>query len=183
MNFASRIAKTIRSEAFLLVRCRNGIAAVEFALILPVLAVMLFGMIDLGRLLTDYHLVSKSVRDATRYLSRADATAMALTCATLNDASQPIIEAKNLALTGRIDGNPNTEPLLNYWRNPATITVTPSCRDNSAPTYSGFFEGVPNIQVITVSAAVQFPLLNGWVLDRGATLTFAVLHQEIHIGE
>lgn len=164
-------------------RCRHGIASLEFAMILPLLAVMLFGMIDIGRLLTDYHLVSKSVRDATRYLSRMDAGSMSLTCASIDNASGPVTQAKNLALTGRVDGDPNTDALLGYWTAPSSITVTPSCRDNTAPTYSGFYEGVDNIPVVTVSASVSFPLLNGWVLDRGPTLSFVVTHQEIHIGE
>ena len=49
-------------------RARGGIAAVEFAIILPLLVLLLFGTIEIGRILFDYQAASKSVRDATRYL-------------------------------------------------------------------------------------------------------------------
>jgi len=183
MHSTPRIVRTLHRKARSLSGCRRGIASLEFAMILPLIAVMLFGMIDIGRLLTDYHLVSKSVRDATRYLARVDAAAMTLTCASIDNGSAPVTEAKNLALTGKIDGVPAADALLKYWTDPASITVTPSCKDNSTATYAGFYAGVDNIPIVTVSATVSFPLLSAWVLDRGTTLTFTLQHQEIHIGQ
>jgi len=185
MHLVSRILKTCSREAGAFGRCRRGIASLEFAMILPLMAVLLFGTIDVGRLLTDYQLVSKSVRDATRFLARTDATALGLdkTACTINNTSMPVTEAKNLALTGMIDGDPNTDALLGYWTDPTSITVTPTCWDNSGGTYSGFYAGVDNIPIITMQATVSFPFLNGWILDRGATLTFDLSHQEIFVGE
>ncbi len=57
-------------------RRRDGIASVEFAIVLPILVLMLFGTIEFGRLLVDYQLVNKSARDAIRYLSRVRDTAI-----------------------------------------------------------------------------------------------------------
>ncbi len=73
-----------------------------FVLILPLLVLMLFGTIEVGRLLFDFHAVSKSVRDATRYLTRIDAAALGLACpaTTVNNAAAEVINAKNLALRG-----------------------------------------------------------------------------------
>lgn len=51
-------------------------AAAEFVPILPVVAILLFGIIEIGRLLHDFHVVAKGVRNATRYLSR-----LPMTCA------------------------------------------------------------------------------------------------------
>lgn len=175
-------------------RCKDGIAAVEFVLILPVLMIMLFGTIDIGRLLMDYQLVSKSVRDAARFVARSDgvvlglrasggATPAPLDCASFDDTSLPVDQAKNLALTGMVDGDPSADPLLGYWTDPSTIEVTADCGDNSTGIYSGIYAGEQKIPAVTVGARVTVPLLNGWLMGRGASLTFRVQHQEIFIGQ
>ncbi len=74
----------------------------ELVSILPLLVLMLFGTVEIGRMLFDFHAASKSVRDATRYLTRIDAAALGLACpaATENNAAAEVINAKNLALRG-----------------------------------------------------------------------------------
>ena len=52
-----------------LTRCERGAAAAEFVLVLPLLLILVFAAVEVGRLMHDYHVVTKSVRDATRYLS------------------------------------------------------------------------------------------------------------------
>ena len=100
-------------------RARQGVAAVEFVLCLPLIALMLFGTIDIGRLLFDYQAVSKSVRDATRYLARIPAGTLGLTCGGVTGAA-PIAEARNLALRGTID---TTDPyLLGFWTDPTAAS-------------------------------------------------------------
>jgi len=47
----------------------QGVALVEFALILPLLLVLTFITTEFGRALYEYNTVTKSVRDAVRYLS------------------------------------------------------------------------------------------------------------------
>ncbi len=160
---------------------RQGVAAVEFVLILPLLALMLFGTIDLGRLLFDYQAVSKSVRDATRYLTRIPEATLGLTCAGVTGAG-PIAEARNLALRGTID---TTDPyLLGYWTDVTSVTVSSSCVANTAnpKTYQGFFTLKDQIPSITVSATVSFPFLSGWLLS-GSTMTFRIDHEEVHYGQ
>ncbi len=163
---------------------RQGVAAVEFVLCLPLIALMLFGTIDIGRLLFDYQAVSKSVRDATRYLTRIDEVTLGLTCAGVTGAG-PIAEARNLVLRGTIDA---TKPyLLGYWTDPLSIEV--SCRGPipnpdiaGSKTYQGFFSDKP-IFSITVSADVSFPFLSGWVPGVGSTMTFTISHEEVHYGQ
>jgi len=106
-----------------------------------------------------------------------------LDCATFDDTSVPVDQAKNLALTGMVDGDPSTDPLLGYWTDPTTIEVTADCEDNSAGIYSGLYAGEQNIPAITVGARVTVPLLNGWLMGRGASLTFRVQHQESFVGQ
>ena len=164
-------------------KARGGIASVEFVLILPVLTLMLFGTIEVGRLLFDFHAASKTVRDATRYLTRIDAIALGLACpaTTVNNAAAEVTNAKNLALRGTID---TSKPyLLGYWTDANSISVSVSCEDNSANTYQGFYAGAAWIPSITVSATVPIPLMNGWLLGQGDTLTFTVRHEEVHFGQ
>ena len=47
----------------------QGVALVEFALILPLLLILTFMTTEFGRALYEYNTVTKSVRDAVRYLS------------------------------------------------------------------------------------------------------------------
>ncbi len=151
-------------------------------MILPLIALMLFGTIDIGRLLFDYQAVSKSVRDATRYLTRIDEATLGLTCAGVTGAG-PIAEARNLVLRGTIDA---TKPyLLGYWTDPLTVTVSASCVPNTADpkTYQGFFSTTDQIPSITVSATVSFPFLSGWVPGMGSTMTFTISHEEVHYGQ
>ena len=50
----------------------RGQALVEFALVFPVLALVLFGLIDVGRLVYVYNAVSQGAREGARYGSVAD---------------------------------------------------------------------------------------------------------------
>ena len=169
-------------------KARGGIASVEFVLILPVLTLMLFGTIEVGRLLFDFHAASKTVRDATRYLTRVPAGSFFSACpaGAVNAAAAEVANARNLALTGSIStpGSPGSKPyLLGYWTDANSIVVTVDCEDNSAGTYEGFYAGADWIPSITVSATVPIPLMNGWLLGLGDTLTFTVSHEEVHFGQ
>ena len=48
---------------------QSGVALVEFALILPLLLLLTFVTTEFGRALFQYNILTKSVRDAARYLS------------------------------------------------------------------------------------------------------------------
>ena len=48
---------------------QSGVALVEFALILPLLLLLTFITTEFGRALFQYNILTKSVRDAARYLS------------------------------------------------------------------------------------------------------------------
>lgn len=172
-------------------RGEPGIASVELAICLPLLVLMLFGTIDIGRLLFDYHLVSKSVRDATRYLARSSAgpapDGLALVCpgGTLNQTSTPAVNAKTLALKGTLNvADPN---LLGYWTDPNSIQITARCINNldggGGKIFGGFYADVDQIVSVTMSANVSFPFMNGWLLDKGNTLSFTVSHEEAHFGD
>lgn len=71
----------------------RGAAAVELALLLPMLGMLLAGIVDLGSALWQYHTAVKANRDAVRYLSR--------TPEPWNDPTYQT-QATNLAKTGSL---------------------------------------------------------------------------------
>ncbi len=126
-------------------RQRDGIASVEFAIVLPVLVLMLFGAIEFGRLLVDYQLANKSARDAIRYLSRVHDAGFTDICPAggflwPNVApSQPVRNAVNLAMTGSVNAPAGPgDYLLGYWIKRETIEIRVSC--NPKGTFSGAFQ-------------------------------------------
>ncbi len=164
-------------------RARGGIASVELAMCLPLIVLMLFGTIEIGRMYFEYHAASKSVRDATRYLTRVDAGLLGLVCpaGTIDNTTAEVIKAKNLALRGTID---TSRPyLLAYWTALSSVSVTASCIEKSTTTLQGLFVTATWIRSITVSATVPMPLMNGWLLGLGDTLTFTISHKEVHFGQ
>jgi Flp pilus assembly protein TadG len=49
---------------------RRGVAAIEFALLLPILMALVFGTTELGRAIYTYNTLAKTVRDSARHLSQ-----------------------------------------------------------------------------------------------------------------
>jgi hypothetical protein len=77
-------------------RKHSGVALVEFALVLPVLLVLTFTVTEFGRAMYQYNILTKSVRDAARYLSIQTPGSAAA-----------IAEARNLVVYGNIAGTGN----------------------------------------------------------------------------
>jgi hypothetical protein len=76
---------------------QNGVALIEFALILPLLLILTFITTEFGRALYQYNTIAKSLRDASRYLSTQDPS-----IATTDPAK--ITTAKNLVVFGNPTG-------------------------------------------------------------------------------
>jgi Flp pilus assembly protein TadG len=165
---------------------KRGTAAVELAIVLPFLMIMLFGLIEIGRALYHYHAVTKSVRDATRYLTRVGMTCAAAgngPLANYLDSATDETTAKNLVLSGHTSTPvAASDYLLAYWTDPNTITGTVNCVNN-ANQYSGVYNGIANIPVITLTANVPFSFLWGSVFLNRDSVTFTISHSEVHVGE
>ncbi len=173
-------------------------AAVELVLILPVCLLLLVVIIDFGRLYYDYHAVSKSVRDATRYLSRVPGGAAGLdidcnsqTLVENADPGKTLVEnARRLAMTGRFDGNPSTEPLVSSWTAPSLtelatgIAVSVKCVANpmGAVTLVGFYEGDTLIPSIVMIAEVPFNFQLSQLISIGPVITLTISHKIAHFG-
>ena len=79
-----------------------GVAAIEFVLVLPLLLILAFSIIDFGRLLFQYDALTKSTRDAAKYIARAVKPAANAVDTDLAVYNTIVAEAKNLALCGTI---------------------------------------------------------------------------------
>ncbi len=79
----------------------RGIASVELAIALPVLLLLLTATVEVGRLLSEYDTLTKSVRDAARYLA---ANAFQGTTGVVNITAQVQSATANLVVTGNVNG-------------------------------------------------------------------------------
>ncbi len=173
----------------------SGTAAVEFSLFLFfILMPFLFGIFEIGRALEQHHVVTKSVRDAARYVARTrDDSGDAFTTTNLIDAgcngtgavggapSSPRAagNAKDLAMYGVFNPVSTTRALMAAWDAASisgayqTVCITgPVAVDTDTLT----------IDVVTVTATVPFDdiLLQAFGIG---PITFDVSHQERYIGE
>lgn len=148
-----------RHTLFHLIQDRNAAAAVEMALVAPLLLVLMFGSFELGKYFLDEHTVAKAVRDGARYAARRSFSDYS-GCAVAGDVET---KARNLTRTGQIaDGGTARLP---YWTNPATITVSVSC--DTSGSYKGIYTGnAAGAPVVTVNASVPYtPLLGAIGFD------------------
>jgi hypothetical protein len=171
-------------------RRRDGIASVEFAIVLPLLVLMLFGAVEIGRLLVDYQLANKSARDAVRYLSRVQDATITDICPAGGllwpsaAPSQSIRNAVNLAMTGSINDPAGPgDYLLGYWVNPETIRIQVDCNDNRTDIFSGAYQYSESIPELTMTADVSFPSGFGWLLSFLEDFAIRVTHNEVYIGD
>jgi hypothetical protein len=71
---------------------QRGVALIEFALVLPFLLILTFITTEYSRALYQYNTLTKSVRDAARYLS-------------IQPPGTQIAQAKNLVVYGNLSGS------------------------------------------------------------------------------
>ncbi len=133
-----------------LFRNQHGAEIVEFALMLPLLALLLTGGIEFGRAFYTYNILTKSVRNAARYLSAKDS---ALSSTGAVDATT-ITRTRNLVVYGNING---TGPKIISDLTTAQVDVP----NPATPLGSGFY--------VTVSANYPYSPLFGRMLSVSAT--------------
>lgn len=88
-----------RASQFCRATHQRGLAAVEFALALPVLLLLLIATAELGRMLSQYDTLNKSVRDGARYLA---SNALQAGVMTVTAAEQSATQ--NLVVNGNVNG-------------------------------------------------------------------------------
>lgn len=102
----------------------EGTASVEFALILPLLLIMVFGGMEAGHFVWTQQKLVEAVRDGARYASRLPITDL---CDGATDVMSTATEddIKLVTRTGQI-ANPGAAPKIPGWTN-AEVTVDPNC--------------------------------------------------------
>lgn len=143
-----------------MIRCLEGSAAAEMALVTPLLLTLLFGSFELGNYFLDNHVVEKAVRDGARYAARQSLSNFP--CSAASTGSVPlgtvVSNTQNLVRTGAISGG--TER-LNGWNDPATIVVSYNCitASSASVSYSGIYKGMSFVPVVTVKINQNTPRL------------------------
>jgi Flp pilus assembly protein TadG len=139
--------------------CR-AVAAAELALIIPLLLILMFGSLELGKYFLDEHVVVKAVRDGARFAARQNFASMPCGGAATNEA-----QIKNLVRYGKVTVTAADQPRLYYWTDPATITVSIDCYANAgvggARVYAGLYSERDSVPRVTVSAVVPYQPLVG----------------------
>jgi hypothetical protein len=120
---------------------QRGVAIVEFALILPFLLLLTFITTEFGRAIWEYNTLTKSVRDASRYLA-------------IQPVGTKITEARNLMVYGKLNATDSDVPLaLNLSlanvpvSNPLTSTDCCFWQEITSTPVNG---SAPVIRIVTV---------------------------------
>ena len=157
---------------------------VEFTLTLPAMLGLFVLLTPGGELLCRHQLVTNSVRDATRYLSRVTtADQLCPPGGGIGTASAAhLATARNLALRSALGSN--RPHLIPTWTDPQSLQVSVTCLDNSAAGY----RGPPRLPLLTVTATVPVALPLAPVMavlgaPSANTLSFTVVDQTRHYGE
>ena len=145
--------------------CRAGVAAVEMALVAPLLLALLFGSVEMGKYFLDQHVVVKAVRDGARFAARQPmANYIDEGAGCVDIADQTIAQnTRNFVRTGNIAGS---GARLAYWTDPDTITVTTTCSaDAGGENLGGIYGGADSggAPVVTVSVTLPYRSLFGFV--------------------
>jgi Flp pilus assembly protein TadG len=82
-------------------RQQQGVAIIEFAIVLPVLLALLFGVTEVGRAIVRYNTLTKATQDGARY---AAAYALAGTTGVVNVDAQLRTEVRNVVVYGNQAG-------------------------------------------------------------------------------
>lgn len=156
----------------------EGTVLLEATLLLPVLAVLFFGVFEFSWYFYNQQLVESGVRDAARYLARGPYTSVA---SFVDEGTSPcddaanVAAAKEIAVTGTSDGSRG--PRVKGW---ATKYVTISCPkiDNTGNPYDG-----PNpFYLVKVGTVFPDPIL-GFIGFLGlGTPNLSAYHEERAFG-
>lgn len=147
-----------------LIRSRRGVAVVEFGLFLPLFMLLVLGVVEYGRLLSQTNAVEKGVRAGAMLAARADIP--------LTAAQRQSVE--NVVKTGDVDGT--SAYLAPGWAETTSSVSITSTLFNST--------GVVNLPVIRVQASVPYmPIIPGLLTFAGlSNLTIEATHEQAFLG-
>lgn len=145
-------------------RSRAGSLSIEFALSLPIIVMIMTGLIEVGRVFYQAHMIERGIRGAALYAARNEWP--------LTNAAETIVE--NLAKTGSPDGS--ADFIASGWADAgAQYTL------DTTGTYIVAGNPVPIIQI---TANVPFdPLLPGLLDIAGfGNYRIQLTHEQAYVG-
>src|SRR5690349_20339670 len=149
-------------------RDQSASAAVEMALVTPILLAILFGSVEMGNFFMSEHAIEKQVRDGARYAARLPLAANYSCPNTVFADPNATNNIINVTKTGAVSGAGFPRWDSSFWgrtcgTDTQTVTVSVSCvqkddidTENSGNT--GIYTGLTgtDIPVVTVSARVKY---------------------------
>ena len=162
---------------------RNGSAAVEMALVIPFLLVLMGGSVEVGNYFLSEHVVSKAVRDAARFAARLPLASY--TNCTVPSGGVAEQQTQRIARYGSPSGGTNAR--LIGWTADNMTTVSIACDTDPTHAYvnKGIYTDFPNggeVPVVTVSATVPYKTLFGSLGMGAATLNLNAQSQAAVVG-
>jgi len=160
-----------------LITSEGGSAAVEMALVLPLLLVILFGSVELGNYFMDEHTLLKAVRDGSRFAARQNFSNY--TACSGQPGGTVVDDTRNVVMNGYLSGGSAITPNVAA----ADITLNVSCAatangQDMIGIYRSRFGGTCDgatangcAQIITVTAAVPYRSVLGSFGFSGLGLT------------
>lgn len=127
-------------------------AAVEMALVFPMLLILMFGSVELGNYFLNEHSLVKAVRDGARYAARQNFATSYPDCSTVDATTQTNI--KNVVKYGYLSGTSVLTPNIVD----ADITIATGCTTTAGgQTLQGIYRGrTTGAQTVTVTATVAY---------------------------
>ena len=160
-------------------KLHSGTAMVEFALILPLLLLILFCITELGRALYQQNMLTKTVGSATRFLTRAyqavDIDPVNQDCSQGSQWAAAIQDAENLLIYGDIDGG--TETILDQ------LQLDSSKPGGGIELSKTSLSGYKNFCMVRIYATAKFTPVVGDTLFGFPTIELTADAEGRYIGE
>lgn len=151
----------------------------EFALVVPFLLLLVFGMVEFGRLIYLQNTLTKSVQDAARYAARHSGSISGSSCNVTTGTDWATVEtnAQQVATYGRVGG---ATPVISGLT-PSDFALTYEAGTNGSAIDSPNSNCAANtVPVIVVTGTLNnLPLIYGFL---GASVNLSAEHREMAVG-
>lgn len=138
-----------------LISNRDGAAAAEMALLLPIAILLMFTALEAGHYMYQRHQVVKGLRDGARFAARQD---MADMDCTSGPSSGVVTATQNLTSTGVLSGG---SPRVANWT-AGSVTVTVDCTNvSSTVNETGIYDSTRVGRKVIVSTSFTYNSLFG----------------------
>lgn len=146
-----------------LLRDKCGSAAVEMALVTPLMLVVMLGSVEVGNYFYDEHRLVKAVRDGARYAARQSFSSYSSVCPSGQPAAPIPANAKLMTQKGTLDST--AQDLLPNWSN-ATFSISVTCVNSLAsggatPYALGGIYAATSAPTVLVSVSIPYKSLFG----------------------